>query len=141
MFKMFKMFKCSNIQTTCQVKFYHLLVQAWGSTSPHKHWLTSLKEHGNNCRNPDNYSSPWYVPFDRLLCFGKEKLPVLHPSLYAKDFLTLNTHFGWQFTMLERSLVYCYAIFFCFLEINNLVWQLIFAFLVNTRSLCPPKCQ
>ena len=52
-------------------QFYCLPVQAWGSTSPHKHSMTSLKEHGNNCRNPDNYSSPWYVPFHRLLCFGK----------------------------------------------------------------------
>ena len=48
-------------------QFYCLPVQAWGSTSPHKHSMTSLKEHGNNCRNPDNYSSPWYVPFHSLL--------------------------------------------------------------------------
>ena len=91
MFKMFKcskMLKCSNIPKNWQV-------QAWGSSSPHKHGMTSLKEHGNNCRNPDNYSSPWYVPFQRLLCFGKlvsfglifeqpkikEKLLVVHPSL------------------------------------------------------------
>merc|ERR1712013_253390 len=38
--------------------------QAWGSTSPHKHGLTSLKEHGNNCRNPDNYSTPWCYTTD-----------------------------------------------------------------------------
>ena len=72
MFKTFKCSKCSNFQTIWQVniwsiRFYRLLVQAWGSTSPHKHSMTSLKEHGNNCRNPDNYSSPWYVPFHSLL--------------------------------------------------------------------------
>ena len=59
---------------------YCLLVQAWGSSSPHKHGMTSLKEHGNNCRNPDNYSSPWYVPFHRLLCLENWFLLVLFMS-------------------------------------------------------------
>ena len=115
MFKMFKcskMLKCSNIPKNWQV-------QAWGSSSPHKHGMTSLKEHGNNCRNPDNYSSPWYVPFHRLLCFGKlasfglifdwpkyKRKAASAPSI-SKDFLALSTHFGWHFTTLKRSSVYC----------------------------------